>query len=77
MMRRSGSGLRRIKIAPDNSFKREFAQAQGLTYTVSYNDPQGLTKGLKARVEGMVPEKEFDPNFIMTPSSKTSSLRLL
>ncbi len=49
--------------------EKEFAQSQGWIYTESYNDPQGLTQELKARLEKVCPEKEFKLNNSMTVES--------
>jgi hypothetical protein len=49
--------------------EKEFAQSQGWTYTESYNDPQGVTRELKAKVEKVCPEKEFRLNNSMTTES--------
>jgi len=40
--------------------EKEFAQSQGWIYTESYSDPQGLTEELKARLEKVCSEKEFN-----------------
>jgi len=56
--------------------EKEFAQSQGWIYTESYNDPQGLTKALKARLEKVCPEKDFDLNNSMTVESGRRSVIL-
>jgi len=56
--------------------EKEFAQSQGWIYTESYNDPQGLTKELKARLEKVCPEKEFKLNNSMIVESGNRSIIL-
>jgi len=56
--------------------EKEFAQSQGWIYTESYNDPQGLTEALKARLEKVCPEKEFNLNNNMTVESGRRSVFL-
>ena len=53
--------------------EKDFAQSQGWIYTESYNDPQGRTEELKARLENISPEKEFDVrNNIIVESGEPS-----
>jgi hypothetical protein len=51
--------------------EQQFAQSQGWVYTQSYNDPQGLTEALQAKLEKMCPEKKFRlNNSIMVESGR-------
>jgi hypothetical protein len=56
--------------------EKEFAQSQGWVYTESYNDPQGLTKALKARLEKVCPEKNFRFSNSMTVESGSRNVFL-
>jgi hypothetical protein len=56
--------------------EKEFAQPQGWIYTESYNDPQGMTQKLKAKLEKLCPEKEFKLNNSMTVESGRRNIYL-
>jgi len=56
--------------------EKEFARSQGWVYTESYNDPQGITKELKGKLEKVCPEKEFKLNNSMTVESGRHSVFL-
>jgi hypothetical protein len=56
--------------------EKVFAQSQGWIYTDTSNDPQGLTKALKDRLEKVCPEKYFDVRDNMTVESGRRSVFL-
>jgi hypothetical protein len=46
--------------------RKEFALAQGWVYTAGYDDPEGVVAKIKAKLEKVSPENEFDVTSVMT-----------